>query len=551
MTPGLLDPSKLLHPCEAAFEVFLGPCDGGTVLYLRVQNSSQHPGRLDLTGCLQSRGDEGKEPDSIERNTLKLHRTHSLTLLIKDTTCDRVVVHVNGTIDDYEKTLPWLLGEIKRALTPAGELLFLWREHSDESDTDATAGELPSKHQKAKRLANAAKIILSAFDLRWQHAIKDMLQTQGFDYSEWYLPEFTASGLPAQIYPLQNVVGFRGFQSWKKSLQAIAMRSVLIRASIDPLGQSILQKALAQTSSRTTEKTNRFSIDSILVSPKEKVVVIAKMGHTSTVLRLPFSKPALAGCRQNMKALEGFHQTPGFKFVTPQPIIESDYNGWYFSAESFIQGAPLRRLSQDKLELELAENLMRSLNPVSGFDIATLEGPLFDELIGKPLQRVKPLISSNAMQAAVQTFFKDAFYDSRFVVGISHGDLSLNNIYLRNSHVSGIIDWDEGSMQGLPILDAIGHLLSRQTRRRQNFSDAVLRLAARRWPSKNELQLLDRLYTYYRIEPTQHFALVMLQWLHIASNQSQHWFAQHEAFTDQYIDGIVAVIAEHHSNDLD
>ena len=246
-----------------------------------------------------------------------------------------------------------------------------------------------------------------------------------------------------------------------------------------------------------------------------------------------------------MRVLEGLQSASRLTGIAPRPILEEEDHERYFVVESQVRGTSLRHLPQGEDDLRLVEDLLRSMNPVKALETGILGDDLFNRLVAAPLDLMLPLISDGEHHRLLFEFFYKAFRGSHFNFGVSHGDFSVRNIYLDHGRVSGVIDWDDGSMRGLPVLDAISHLLSRQSRRGKGFEDSCIRLATREWPLDYELQFLDRCYRYFGVDPGQHIALVMLQWLHVVSNQSQHWFGQDDAFTQQHIGKIAAFISEH------
>ena len=97
---------------------------------------------------------------------------------------------------------------------------------------------------------------------------------------------------------------------------------------------------------------------------------------------------------------------------------------------------------------------------------------------------------------------------------------------------AGVIDWDEGSRRGLPVLYAISYLLNQHSRRNTRFSDPLWCLFIRQWPVQEELRFLDRCYAYFSASPDQHQASVMLVWLRLVRGQPDHGYASKYDFVE-------------------
>lgn len=236
-----------------------------------------------------------------------------------------------------------------------------------------------------------------------------------------------------------------------------------------------------------------------------------------------------------MRILQRLAREEGFAGLVPGPIIEFEEQGRYVSVESRIQGAPIRCRVQDEQQLEIVEQLLHTLNPSHSRIFENLQGELFDKCVGGPLEACASRILDSGQREWVEQKLRRLFFDARVCVGVTHGDFSVSNIFLDDGRVAGIIDWDDATMRGLPVLDAIGHLLSRQNWRGRSFADSYRRLATRQWPRAYELRFLDRCYDYYAVETEKHVAWVMLHWLHVLNSHSLHWYAQEREFFDEHI----------------
>jgi hypothetical protein len=305
----------------------------------------------------------------------------------------------------------------------------------------------------------------------------------------------------------------------------------VIRAAVEKLEPSALQHCLeggATQPGTRDASAKELGIERLLVTPKEKLVVLVVSNDVRAVMRVPLSSSALEGCQRNMEALRflSFEKTTGE--VAPSPLAEGSCGGYYYALESRIIGQPLRKLSGSHPGLALVESLIKKLNPQP--KIRECDDAIYKQLVSVPLAKVTALIATPEKREALEFFFSTRLRGKQITLGTLHGDLSLSNIFVENNQVSGVIDWDESCLTGLPILDAISNLCSRQFKRSGNFSDTFLRLAKRQWPEPEELAFLERCYKHFHIDPSNHSALVFLYWLNAVSPQLEFWFTRDSSF---------------------
>lgn len=107
------------------------------------------------------------------------------------------------------------------------------------------------------------------------------------------------------------------------------------------------------------------------------------------------------------------------------------------------------------------------------------DAALYCRLVGQPLERVLAVMADPVKREGLVRRFRETLKGRPMTLGISHGDFSLNNIYIREDDGCGLIDWDDSALEGLSIEDAISHLSSRLVRRAEGFVAALLGLATR------------------------------------------------------------------------
>ena len=491
----------------------------------------------------------GSQPDGNRVSVGERRLDASTTLPLPDHAVDLLVLRFSALRELDEANLSILMRVSAQHLRDDGELFIVC------GSPPAPNGGLPDVGGNRKLsviggLARKVRDFMNA--LRAEDALKrpaGALRAHGFQHTEWSVAEYNASGEPARLSLLKHQRGMQQPTSLRKWFRLRSQCGLtLIRASRHALRPSRLYSALRaireSAGGNAAANERPALIDTMLISPKGKVVVLGQLGDDGFVLRMPFTPEARAGCEQNMRALRTLQAALDVAPIVPHPLLEVDIGGRYLSGERLVPGTPLGFLPLNEVALRLVEELVYQLNPRNRLQPARLVGEAYNELIKVPLAALVSFSTVDMQHETLNDFFTHRLRGSIVSLGLSHGDFSVSNIYVDGGRVSGIIDWDEGAMHGLPVLDAISHLVSRQCRRVHGLTNAIACLAVRRWPVDYELDFLERCYAHFEVTPGQHFAMVMLYWLRVVSNQSRHWFAGNDEFVVRNVQPIVRMIVE-------
>jgi hypothetical protein len=550
MTQSLLEPDTLRHPCEAAFDILLDARMDACVLYLDVTSDGSHRTDKWVVSWRYRHHTIAPvaQPDSNRVDVGEQRLDRSTTLPIPDHTVDLLVLRASALRELDEANLSILMSLSAPHLRDDGEF-FVISGAPPPPDCGAPDAGVSRKPSIPGGLSGIVKDLLNTFQAGERKRTAGALRAHGFQHTEWFVAEYNASGEPTRLSLLKHQREMQQPTSLKKWFRLRSQRGVtLIRASRHTLRPSTLFSALASmrrnTDGNAAGNRGPAIIDTMLISPKEKVVVLGRQGDDRFVLRIPFTPGARAGCEQNMLALRTLQADPDLAQIVPHPLLEIDTCGRYFSGESLVPGMPLRFLPLNEATLGYAEALLHRLNPPHRLQPIRLDGETYEELVQAPITVLARLPAVRMHCEVLLTFFALSLHGSNVRLGLCHGDFSVRNIYMDGGRVSGVIDWDEGDVHGLPVLDAIGHLISRQSRRGNGLADAIASLAARRWPVDYELDFLERCYVHFNVAPDQHFALVMLYWLRVISNQARHWFAGNDEFVVRKVQPIVSLIVE-------
>ena len=109
----------------------------------------------------------------------------------------------------------------------------------------------------------------------------------------------------------------------------------------------------------------------------------------------------------------------------------------------------------------------------------------------------------------------------------------------------GIIDWDDARDQGVPVLDAINHLISCELRRAPpvTYAQTLYRLAFQAWPSAEERAFLARMYRFSRVDHRHHPGLVYLNWLYTADARLAEDTRPNPALVRRYVTSVVDLLS--------
>lgn len=546
---------KFGHPCDIALGLLLGPLPAtNATLHLKFTSDPFHGNQLVL--------DRNCPPIHWESYRTDINGQHQVAIgcLPEEPlpgglgTYDFVSVVGVSPARISRAGLYSLFGLIRLLLTGNGELLVVFREdacngnsvaHNDPLRETSTArganrGSVV-RNKRSSRWSQAARLLQCAFQRMYRHDMARALKRQGLDHAEWVTLARDGAGCLSRIQPLESRSPWAGRPfNLRRHLRLKVAGEFAVRASASALQAPLIAQCLQST--QLAMHSLSCGVQSLMVTPKEKVVAIAALDDSRAVLRIPLSVAGRLASEQNARVLRHLGTLPQLSNLVPRLIHQGDADGIIFTAETFVDGTPLRHLQQGPQALQAVEALLHSINPRLNLQRRKIEGDAFEALIARPLAAILPLVRTQQDRDWLQQYLIDSFRGKEASFGISHGDLSVRNIYMKHSNVVGVIDWDEASLQGMPVLDAISHLFSLQSRRGNGLADTLGRLLTRRWPEQVELDFLARCYDYFGVDPEEHQSLVLLYWLQIVGNQAGYWYFAGNELTRNMIDEFVALI---------
>jgi SAM-dependent methyltransferase len=263
------------------------------------------------------------------------------------------------------------------------------------------------------------------------------------------------------------------------------------------------------------QSSESLELESFEVRPKNRVLLRVLVGERRIFVKIPLDATSRKGARRNWRMLMLMQHRHGV--TTPIPISHGHVNGLYYFAESQVFDAMLSidALEVDRLSLSQFEGLHQAINPDLGNErIVTLTDDLFQTLVQRPLDVVLSVVQDLDLARRARKVIKSNLHGLPFRRGIVHGDLSLANVCIGQHGRLGLIDWEVGLLRGLPVLDAMDHLLARyRSRRRHSFAEAVRHFCEDTWPDAEESEFLSRAMVRSGVPPERASDVGILYWL--------------------------------------
>jgi hypothetical protein len=260
---------------------------------------------------------------------------------------------------------------------------------------------------------------------------------------------------------------------------------------------------------------NPITIQTYIVTHKDKGVLTGVVGKKDVVIKLPFNAAAVAEEEQNASILQDLASRLSF---VPRSIARGQFSNVHYFVEERVSGLPLQDCLQTDGRIRYlgaVEEVLEKLNPPSERRKQLLIDSCYQEEVGRHLQAIFQVIPDHQMQEAVRRFFFAELYGSTVMLGLTHNDLSVSNIFVHENRVSGLIDWGASSAKGIPLMDVFNYLDSahRACHQEVSLAQSISLLASGRWPVREERDFLHRQYERNGIGEKSQVAFVYLYWL--------------------------------------
>lgn len=287
--------------------------------------------------------------------------------------------------------------------------------------------------------------------------------------------------------------------------------------------QSLYDRVLAAVASNAgLGAISAYSIDAVRISAKEKLLMWGSAGDTQFMIKVPFSAAAIGSEQTNHEILAKLTNNENHPDFLPQAIAEGKVDGFQYFVEQRMSGAEISSVasSWDKAQtLQLAADTLSAISSLAPLSHKTLEGDLYEHFVTAKIGEISKQLDDPELISGLKAHFQDVLYGIPVSVGIQHGDFSLSNILVDGVQVSGLIDWEAGAIEGLPILDAINFTMSQNLTRHPASTPAVswMQVASLLDDDSEETTFLQRAYQAHGMDMVHHRAMVHLHWLHVVA----------------------------------
>jgi aminoglycoside phosphotransferase (APT) family kinase protein len=271
------------------------------------------------------------------------------------------------------------------------------------------------------------------------------------------------------------------------------------------------------------------------VSDMTVVMIGAAEEQPSFVLKIPRSAQGEQSLRQQVNMLNALHtdtRLAAWHHLIPTVLVEGDLDGQYFVLEQAMPGANARHLLHDPSTrvrvIQTASDTIYALHKATAVRIS-IDLDTLRRWLENPLQVLSTWDRARfgrpryaAALARIGQEIRSSLHSQTLDVCLMHGDFWLPNLLSTTdgSVLTGILDWDEASMTGLPHLDLV-HLilLYRCWSGHRQLGDVVVELLDGAPLAPFEREVIERNIESPALELR---TLILLDWLnHIAANLSK------------------------------
>jgi SAM-dependent methyltransferase len=345
---------------------------------------------------------------------------------------------------------------------------------------------------------------------------------------------------PGDILPLKGPLAHRS-STVRSSLRSHALflpAHGLTAGAGERHGASTYERLLEAVGHQLSASTAPIQIDRMIVTRKDKLIVLASRGEDQIVLRVPFGAAATAAERNNADMIKRVPDR------SPRHLAEGTIDGVVYFVESMMSGVPAKEslvAGRREETLERIEGLLENLNPVSGLSPEPFEGARYRKLVDERLERLFEHVPDVLDHDQVREFFRSRLHGASLPFGLLHGDFSCSNIQFSDDGETGAIDWEAAAFDDLPILDAIGFLESvhRHLNPGHGMIDSFSALASGEFQSKADERFLLTRYDRLGIDRARHVGLVYLRWLRLVDYLLPYWLRFHPDGQQRYVHSLV------------
>jgi ubiquinone/menaquinone biosynthesis C-methylase UbiE/aminoglycoside phosphotransferase (APT) family kinase protein len=263
----------------------------------------------------------------------------------------------------------------------------------------------------------------------------------------------------------------------------------------------------------------RFQLRSCTVTRRDRILVRLAARDTEFMLKIPASEDAREAEDRQARVLEGLAGEDALVSLTPKPLARGVFQSIPYYLESIVRGQPMAsgatEMSRRREASRVADFL--GLMHAAAVDVASDHvGAFLAREIDVPIARLIAAGTDRAACMQVRERLLEKLKGGSWKFGLRHGQLTMNNILVTDGSISGVLGWGRAVTDGLPALDAIGYLISRETGDASTVDalPAFERLIRWEWSCEEELALLRNTYRTLNVDMDKHEVMCLVSTLH-------------------------------------
>jgi SAM-dependent methyltransferase len=234
-------------------------------------------------------------------------------------------------------------------------------------------------------------------------------------------------------------------------------------------GTSLVERIAREIEGGAGEANARLRLSGLKITGKAKAVAKGTLGERAVVLRIALNQQAAISEQANHDALTRIAKDGGaLARMTPAPIAAGNVQGVRYCVEEEVKGTAMDqelRRSETGGYLSQVGQLLREMNPgLTARSSVSLEMEEFAREVDEPLDRLGAAIEDEGLIATAREIMAALLLGTPVRYGLTHGDLNPENVLVAGGKITGVVDWEDWSPRGLPILDVI------------NFVEGALRI---------------------------------------------------------------------------
>ena len=177
------------------------------------------------------------------------------------------------------------------------------------------------------------------------------------------------------------------------------------------------------------------------------------------ICRIPLGfGSSIARASTNYAMLEKLRGTVLISKKVPKPVTKGEYQNQLYFLETYLEGCMCVMTSANCQELYgKVRPYLFSFVLDNGRE-HKIEEETFTQIIGKDIRTLKKYGKEGKDEDRInilESVLKERFMGRTMRLGLMHGDFKIENILFDSEGVSGVFDWDLGTVMGLPFVDLL------------------------------------------------------------------------------------------------